>query len=100
MIESSLGITAAAHFTPLVDAADLDGAALTANDPFSGATIDGGQIRLPPAPGLGGRRRAQPPPWPATPRSSLQSPVPPPTRTHGRPPPRGPWCRGPAWGCR
>src|SRR6266516_2123422 len=34
MIESSLGITAAAHFTPLVDAADLDGAALTANDPF------------------------------------------------------------------
>ncbi|HEX4629084.1 MAG TPA: dipeptide epimerase, partial [Gemmatimonadales bacterium] len=31
MIESSLGITAAAHCTPLVDAADLDGAALTAN---------------------------------------------------------------------
>jgi len=59
MIESSLGITAAAHFTPLVDAADLDGAALTANDPFSGATIDGGQIRLPTGPGLGVRRRSQ-----------------------------------------
>src|SRR5438876_733509 len=57
MIESSLGITAAAHFTPLVDAADLDGAALTTNDPFSGATIDGGQIRLPTGPGLGVRRR-------------------------------------------
>ena len=57
MIESSLGITAAAHFTPLVDAADLDGAALTANDPFVGATIDGGQIRLPTGPGLGVRRR-------------------------------------------
>jgi len=57
MIESSLGITAAAHFTPLVDAADLDGAALTTNDPFSGATIDGGQIRLPIGPGLGVRRR-------------------------------------------
>jgi L-alanine-DL-glutamate epimerase-like enolase superfamily enzyme len=57
MIESSLGITAAAHFTPLVDAADLDGAALTANDPFAGATIDGGQIRLPTGPGLGVRRR-------------------------------------------
>src|SRR6059058_5507362 len=57
MIESSLGITAAAHFTPLVDAADLDGAALTANDPFSGATIDGGEIRLPTGPGLGVRRR-------------------------------------------
>jgi len=57
MIESSLGITAAAHFTPLVDAADLDGAALTANDPFVGATIDGGQIRLPTGPGLGVSRR-------------------------------------------
>jgi L-alanine-DL-glutamate epimerase-like enolase superfamily enzyme len=57
MIESSLGITAAAHFAPLVDAADLDGAALTANDPFLGATIDGGQIRLPREPGLGVRRR-------------------------------------------
>ncbi|HYK81987.1 MAG TPA: dipeptide epimerase [Gemmatimonadales bacterium] len=57
MIESSLGITAAAHLTPLVDAADLDGAALTANDPFVGATIDGGQIRLPTGPGLGVRRR-------------------------------------------
>jgi len=59
MIESSLGITAAAHFTPLVDAADLDGAALTANDPFIGATIDGGKIRLPTGPGLGVRRRSE-----------------------------------------
>ncbi len=57
MIESSLGITAAAHFTPLLDAADLDGAALTANDPFVGATVEGGQIVLPTAPGLGVARR-------------------------------------------
>ena len=57
MIETSLGITAAAHFTPLVDAADLDGAALTANDPFVGASIDGGRISLPELPGLGVRRR-------------------------------------------
>ena len=57
MIESSLGITAAAHFTPLLDAADLDGAALTVNDPFRGATIEGGQICLPTEPGLGVRRR-------------------------------------------
>ena len=57
MIETSLGITAAAHFTPLVDAADLDGAALTVDDPFTGATIDNGQIRLPTEPGLGVRRR-------------------------------------------
>jgi L-alanine-DL-glutamate epimerase-like enolase superfamily enzyme len=57
MIESSLGITAAAHFTPLVDIVDLDGAALLANDPFVGAQIDGGQLTLPSAPGLGVRRR-------------------------------------------
>ena len=57
MIESSLGITAAAHFTPLVDVVDLDGAALLSEDPFTGATIDGGQVRLPEGPGLGVQRR-------------------------------------------
>jgi L-alanine-DL-glutamate epimerase-like enolase superfamily enzyme len=57
MIESSLGITAAAHFTPLVDIVDLDGAALLSNDPFSGARIDGGQLTLPDGPGLGVRAR-------------------------------------------
>lgn len=53
MIESSLGITAAAHLAPLLDHADLDGAALLADDPHRGATIAGGLIRLPDAPGLG-----------------------------------------------
>ena len=57
MIETSIAITAAAHFTPLVDFADLDGAALTVDDPFAGASIDGGQIRLPDGPGLGVRRK-------------------------------------------
>jgi L-alanine-DL-glutamate epimerase-like enolase superfamily enzyme len=57
MIETSLGITAAAHLTPLVDIVDLDGAALLANDPFVGAGIDGGQVTLPSGPGLGVRRR-------------------------------------------
>jgi L-alanine-DL-glutamate epimerase-like enolase superfamily enzyme len=57
MIESSIGITAAAHFTPLVDIVDLDGAALLADDPFVGATIDGGRVSLPSGPGLGVRRR-------------------------------------------
>ncbi len=57
MIESSLGITAAAHFAPLLDCADFDGAALVANDPYVGATIDEGQIRLPDGPGLGVRLR-------------------------------------------
>jgi L-alanine-DL-glutamate epimerase-like enolase superfamily enzyme len=57
MIESSIGITAAAHFSPLVDIVDLDGAALLADDPFVGASIDGGQVSLPSSPGLGLRRR-------------------------------------------
>ncbi len=57
MIESSLGITAAAHLTPLVDVVDLDGAALLAEDPFAGATIAGGQVRIPEGPGLGVARR-------------------------------------------
>jgi L-alanine-DL-glutamate epimerase-like enolase superfamily enzyme len=58
MIETSLGITAAAHFAPLLDYADFDGAALLADDPYAGATIVGGQIRIPDAPGLGVTRLA------------------------------------------
>ena len=57
MIETSLAITAAAHFTPLVDIVDLDGAALLANDPFVGAGIAGGQVTLPGGPGLGVEKR-------------------------------------------
>ena len=53
MVESSLGITAAAHLAPLLDCADLDGAALVANDPYVGATIEGGVVRIPSRPGLG-----------------------------------------------
>jgi L-alanine-DL-glutamate epimerase-like enolase superfamily enzyme len=57
MIESSLGVSAAAHFTPLVDIVDLDGAALLRDDPFAGATIPAGQVTLPDGPGLGVVRR-------------------------------------------
>ena len=57
MIETSIGITAAAQLTPLVDVADLDGAALTVDDPFTGASIDHGRITLPTGPGLGVARR-------------------------------------------
>lgn len=57
MIETSIAITACAHFTPLVDIVDLDGAALLGSDPFAGASIDGGQVHLPAAPGLGLTRR-------------------------------------------
>jgi L-Ala-D/L-Glu epimerase / N-acetyl-D-glutamate racemase len=53
MIETSLGITAAAHLAPLLDYADFDGAALLADDPYVGATIEGGRISIPSAPGLG-----------------------------------------------
>lgn len=53
MIESSLGISAIAQLAPLLDHADFDGAALLAEDPFTGATIAGGMIRLTDAPGLG-----------------------------------------------
>ncbi len=57
MIESSLGITAMAHLAPLADYADLDGAALLSDDPYVGASIDDGFIRLPDGPGLGVRLR-------------------------------------------
>jgi L-alanine-DL-glutamate epimerase-like enolase superfamily enzyme len=58
MVETSLGITAAAHFAPLLDFADLDGAALLRDDPHDGATIHGGMIRIPDGPGLGVRIRS------------------------------------------
>jgi L-alanine-DL-glutamate epimerase-like enolase superfamily enzyme len=57
MIESSLAITAAAHLTPLVDYADLDGNLLIDNDPFIGVTIDHGKLVLPDASGLGVKER-------------------------------------------
>lgn len=53
MIETSVGITTAAHLAPLLDYADLDGAALLAADPYTGVTIHGGVISIPPGPGLG-----------------------------------------------
>lgn len=53
MIESSLGISAIAQVSPLLDFADFDGAALLSSDPFTGASIKGGQVRLSDRPGLG-----------------------------------------------
>jgi L-alanine-DL-glutamate epimerase-like enolase superfamily enzyme len=53
MVETSLGITAAAHLAPLCDRADLDGALLLTGDPFRGAVIEAGRITLPSGPGLG-----------------------------------------------
>jgi L-Ala-D/L-Glu epimerase / N-acetyl-D-glutamate racemase len=53
MIESSLAITAAAHLTPLVDYADLDGHLLIDNDPYEGVKVANGKLVLPETPGLG-----------------------------------------------
>ncbi len=53
MIESSLGITAAAHLTPLVDYADLDGNLLISNDPYLGVTVENGKLILPERNGIG-----------------------------------------------
>jgi L-alanine-DL-glutamate epimerase-like enolase superfamily enzyme len=62
MIESSIGITAAAHISPLVDYADLDGNLLLLKDPFAGVTVEHGKILLPREWGLGVRKREF---WPA-----------------------------------
>jgi len=53
MISSSVSVTAAAHLSPLVDYADLDGNLLIANDPFVGVGVEKGKLILPDRPGLG-----------------------------------------------
>lgn len=53
MISSSVSVTAAAHLSPLVDYADLDGNLLIANDPFHGVRVEKGKLILPSRPGLG-----------------------------------------------
>jgi L-alanine-DL-glutamate epimerase-like enolase superfamily enzyme len=53
MIESSVGISAAAQFSPLVDYADLDGNVLITDDPFDGVRSLDGSISLNDRPGIG-----------------------------------------------
>lgn len=53
MVESGLGIAAAAHLAPLVDYVDLDGNLLLAEDVAESHPLEGGIIRLRDAPGLG-----------------------------------------------
>ena len=57
MIESSLAITAAAHISPLVDYADLDGHLLISDDPWEGVAVEEGRLVLPERAGLGVRPR-------------------------------------------
>ena len=56
MIESSAGVTAAAHLAPLCDYADLDGPLLIKNDVYRGLEYKGARFSLPDAPGIGLRR--------------------------------------------
>jgi L-alanine-DL-glutamate epimerase-like enolase superfamily enzyme len=57
MLETSLGVTAAAHLSPLCDYADLDGNLLLRDDPFEGVRVEEGRLVLPDSPGLGVQRR-------------------------------------------
>ncbi|HET9334207.1 MAG TPA: dipeptide epimerase [Gemmatimonadota bacterium] len=59
MVESSLGIAAAAHLAPLADWVDLDGHLLLSDDPFEGLRLEAGRVLPDPeAPGLGIRPAA------------------------------------------
>jgi len=53
MLESSIAITAAAHLSPLIDYADLDGHLLFDGDPYRGVTVEDGTLVLPTGAGLG-----------------------------------------------
>lgn len=57
MIETSVGISAAAQFSPLIDYADLDGNLLAQNDPFDGVRVVDGKLILPDRPGIGATKR-------------------------------------------
>lgn len=53
MVSSSISVTAAAHLSPLVDYADLDGNLLISNDRYRGVLVKQGRLILPGGPGLG-----------------------------------------------
>ena len=59
MVESSLGVAAAAAIASEADWLDLDGNLLLASDPFEGLRLDDAcHWQLPPEPGVGVRRKA------------------------------------------
>jgi L-alanine-DL-glutamate epimerase-like enolase superfamily enzyme len=53
MVETSVGISAAAQLAPLADVLDLDGCLLVENDPYRGAVGADGTVRLSDLPGIG-----------------------------------------------
>lgn len=59
MIESSVGISAAAQLSPMIDCADLDGNLLIANDPYSGVKVIQGKLILNDQPGIGVNKAAE-----------------------------------------
>lgn len=54
MVETSIGISAAAQLLPLLNYADLDGALLLKDDPAKGVIIQKGKVSLPAGMGCGG----------------------------------------------
>jgi L-alanine-DL-glutamate epimerase-like enolase superfamily enzyme len=59
MTETSCGISAASHLSPMVDWADLDGALLISNDVFDGTTVVDGKVTIPNRPGIGAVRKGE-----------------------------------------
>jgi L-Ala-D/L-Glu epimerase len=59
MVETSVGVTAAAHIAPLCDFADLDGPLLIKNDPYLGVRYQDNKLLLPTDPGLGVVKKEQ-----------------------------------------
>jgi L-Ala-D/L-Glu epimerase len=59
MTETSCGISAAAHLSPMVDWADLDGALLISNDVFDGAKVVDGKVVIPDRPGIGAIKKGE-----------------------------------------
>lgn len=58
MVESSVGVTAAAHLAPLADWIDLDGHLFVADDDYEGLRYDEhGRLVMPDRPGIGVRPR-------------------------------------------
>lgn len=57
MVETSVGISAAVQIASLVDYADLDGNLLISDDPYKGATVENGFLKIPDGPGLGVTQR-------------------------------------------
>lgn len=53
MSESTVGMSAIAQILPLLDAVDMDGAALISNDPADGVRVEQGACRYPDRNGLG-----------------------------------------------